>query len=122
VVNAAPTVDARLVAALVRLDRPDEPIAETNRRLGRVAEALGLCRPSYEQVRVIIHEIRASKRAPGVGALLLDLAFRTRAPVVVLDDLVLDVLSSPGARGAADDGRRSPPPRALPASGPQENG
>ena len=76
----APRIDSRLVAALVRIDDPRRPIAETNRRLGRVAAELGLAKPSYEQVRVIVHAIRRGKQEPAIGSLLLDLAFRTRSP------------------------------------------
>lgn len=83
----APRIDSRLVAALVRVDDPNVPIAETNRRLGRLAAALGLPKPSYEQVRVIVHQIRARKQAVGIGELLLDLALRTRSPEEILDIL-----------------------------------
>src|SRR5204862_47272 len=53
--RCGPRIDERLVAALARLDDPTLPIAETNRRLGVVAEGLGLIRPSYQQVRIIDH-------------------------------------------------------------------
>jgi hypothetical protein len=84
---AAPRIDSRLVAALVRIDDPRCPIAETNRRLGSVAGELGLVKPSYEQVRVILHAVRKGKRQPGIGTLLLDFALRTRSPEQVLDAL-----------------------------------
>ena len=74
----APRIDSRLIAALDRLDDRDEPIAETNRRLGLVAEALGLKRPSYEQVRTLVHELRAERVGPGVGETLLEIALRTK--------------------------------------------
>src|SRR5712691_7963119 len=82
---AAPRIDSRLVAALVRIDDPRRPIAETNRRLGSVAGELGLTKPSYEQVRVVLHALRKGKREPGVGTLLLDIALRTRSPEQILD-------------------------------------
>jgi hypothetical protein len=85
---AAPRIDSRLVAALVRIDDPHRPIAETNRRLGSVAAELGLVKPSYEQVRVVLHAVRRGKREPGVGTLLLDFAFRTRSPEQILDALI----------------------------------
>ena len=90
----APRIDSRLVAALVRIDDPKRPIAETNRRFGRVGRELGLPKPSYERVRVIVHAIRRGKQGPGVGSLLLDLAFRTRSPEAVVD-LLIDAISSP---------------------------
>ena len=77
---SAPRTDVRLVAAIERLDDDDACIAETNRRVGLVAEALGLPRPSYEQVRRIVHEARRRGRLPSTGDVLLDIAFRTRPP------------------------------------------
>jgi hypothetical protein len=82
---AAPRIDSRLVAALVRIDDPRRPIAETNRRLGSVAGELGLLKPSYEQVRVLLHALRRGKNKPGVGILLLDIALRTRSLEQILD-------------------------------------
>lgn len=83
--SSAPRIDPRLVEALIRLDNTGRPIAETNRRLGRVAEALGIPRPSYEQVRVLVHSIRSTERRPGIAAVLLDIAFRVRPPAAVLE-------------------------------------
>ena len=51
----APRIDPRLVTALRRLDDVSEPIAATYRRVGLAAEHLGIVRPSYEQVRVLVH-------------------------------------------------------------------
>src|SRR3712207_7423241 len=61
VVSLSPRTDVRLVAAIERLDRPDVPIAETWRRVGVLAEHMGLVRPSYEQVRRIVHDSRDRK-------------------------------------------------------------
>jgi hypothetical protein len=83
----APRIDSRLIAGLVRLDDPKLPIAETNRRVGRLAAELGLPKPSYQQVRIVIHDIRRRKRGPGIGELLLDLALRTRSPEEILEIL-----------------------------------
>jgi hypothetical protein len=85
--TAAPRIDERLVAALGRLDDPTLPIAEINRRLGVVAEALGLTRPSYQQVRVIVHELRSKSRSPRVGETLLDISLRVKPPTAILDAL-----------------------------------
>ena len=73
-----PRIDERLVAALAKLDDPTLPIAETNRRLGVVAEGLGLIRPSYQQVRVIVHELRSQKRSSRVGETLFQIAYGMR--------------------------------------------
>jgi len=83
--TCGPRIDERLIAALVRLDDPTLPIAETNRRLGMVAEGLGLIRPSYQQVRVIVHELRAQQRPSRVGEMLLESSFRIKSPDAVLD-------------------------------------
>ena len=84
-VQSAPRIDLRLVAALARIDNQEHPIAETNRRLGVVAAELGLAKPSYEQVRVTVHGLRRGKLGPGIGELLLDFAFRTRSIEEILD-------------------------------------
>jgi hypothetical protein len=84
---AAPRIDERLVAALARVDQPSRPIAETHRRVGRIADELGLARPSYEQCRVIVHALRSRRRGSEIGATLLDIAFRTRPPEALLDAL-----------------------------------
>jgi hypothetical protein len=84
-VPAAPRIDARLLAAIARVDRPQRPIAETARRVGLIAEALGLPRPSYEQLRTHVHAARARRLNPGAGDILLDVAFRNRPPDALLD-------------------------------------
>jgi hypothetical protein len=88
--RCGPRIDERLVAAIARLDDRTLPIAETNRRLGVVAEGLGLIRPSYQQVRVIVHELRSLKRSSRLGETLLDIAYGMRTR-----DQVLRVLEGP---------------------------
>ena len=78
---SAPRPDVRLIAAIERLDDPYVRIAETNRKVGLVAEALGLTRPSYEQVRRIVHDARRRGRRPTTGDVLLDIAFQVRPPM-----------------------------------------
>jgi hypothetical protein len=85
--SAAPRIDSRLVAAIERLDDETVRIAETNRRVGLVADALGLTRPSYEQVRVLVHDARRRGRRPTTGDVLLDIAFRTRSPMALGEHL-----------------------------------
>lgn len=84
---SAPRLDSRLVAAIERLDGPTVPIAETNRRVGEIAEAIGFARPSYEQVRTIVHKARRRGRRPGPGEILLDIALRARPPIAFGDFL-----------------------------------
>jgi hypothetical protein len=85
---SAPRIDPRLVKAIVRLDRRDTPIAETNRRVGEVAGRLGLPKPSYEQVRAIVHAARNSVRAYGLRDAAYDVSFRTADPRVVAERLI----------------------------------
>jgi hypothetical protein len=87
VVAQAPRIDKRLVGALARLDDRSVPIAETNRRVGLVAEGLGLKRPSYQQARVILHELRSRRRSPDIGKTLFDIAYRAQPPTALIDDL-----------------------------------
>jgi hypothetical protein len=92
VVSAAPRFDPRLVIALARLDRLDQPIAETNRQLGVVADSLGIPRPSYEGVRTLVHSLRRGRRRrdPGVGRLLYDFLYQDRPA-----DEVIELLAEP---------------------------
>ena len=88
-VTSAPRISARLITALVRLDNPALPIAEINRRLGAEAARLGLTRPSYERIRVLLHEARLIRRRRGAttAQVLVDIAFRLRPPEAILDHL-----------------------------------
>ena len=85
---AAPRVDLRLRDAIGRLDRRDTPIAETNRRIGTLAASLGLPRPSYEQVRAIVHASRNGTRVYGLLDAYVDISFRTAEPRVAVERLV----------------------------------
>ncbi len=82
--TCGPRIDERLVAALARLDDPTLPIAETNRRLGVVAEGLGLLRPSYQQVRVIVYELRSQRRSSRFGETLLEISYGMRTQEQIL--------------------------------------
>jgi hypothetical protein len=55
---ASPRLDRRLKKAAMKLDRRQEPMAETWRQVGRVACKLGLPRPSYDTIRIIVKEHR----------------------------------------------------------------
>ena len=83
-VQCAPRIDARLVGAIARIDDGRRPIAETYREVSVIAEKLGLARPSYEQVRIVLHQLRARKRDPAIGQILLDISFRRRPPEALL--------------------------------------
>jgi len=92
--SSAPRLDVRLIAALEHLLRDESvPVAELNRRLGAVAEALLLPRPSYERVRLIVRDRRSGRYAlPSAGEILLEIAARGRPA----DDL-LKLLADPSA-------------------------
>jgi hypothetical protein len=83
----APRISPRLLEAIVRLDDRSVPIAETCRRVGREAERLGLPRPSYQRVRVLVHEARRLRRGPSTSSVLVDVAFRVRPPEALVDQL-----------------------------------
>jgi hypothetical protein len=56
-----------------------------NRRVGTLASHIGLTRPSYEQIRVLIHEHRRRGLAPTAGQILLEVAARSRPPEALLE-------------------------------------
>jgi hypothetical protein len=87
VARCAPRLDSRLVAATARIDKSTTSIAETYRRVAALAERLGLPRPSYESIRRVAHEIRARKRNPGIGEVLLDIDLRRRPPQAIVSAL-----------------------------------
>lgn len=91
---SAPRLDVRLIAALEHLLRDESvPVAELNRRLGAVADALSLSRPSYERVRLLVRDRRSGRYAlPSSGQILLEIAARGRPA----DDL-LKLLADPSA-------------------------
>ena len=86
-VHFAPRISRRVRAEIERLaDRSMTP-AEITRSVGITAEALGLRRPSYEQVRALAREHRNRPRRASTADVLLDIAFRVRPPDALLDHL-----------------------------------
>jgi hypothetical protein len=63
VIPIAPRYDARICELAAALDDPGAPMAETCRRVGAMAESLGLFRPSYAHLRRFLSEKRAHERA-----------------------------------------------------------
>jgi hypothetical protein len=82
--DCAPRLSPRLVAALEHLDDGTMPIAELRRLIGAEAQRLGLPRPSYERVRLLVHELRARRAEPTTAEVLWDVTTRVRAPDAVL--------------------------------------
>jgi hypothetical protein len=86
--RSAPRLDSRLVAATIRADDKNKPIAETYRTVAALAERLGLPRPSYETIRRVAHATRSGKRDPSIGQVLLDIDLRRRPPEAIVGALV----------------------------------
>ncbi len=74
-----------LLAAIERLDDETVPIAEVYRRVAALAGDVGLSRPSYEQIRTLVHEHRHHGLAPTAGRIVLDVALKKRPPHGLLD-------------------------------------
>jgi len=72
-------------SAIERLDDESVPIAEVHRRVAALASHLGYARPSYQQVRVLVHEHRRIGLAPTAGQVLLEVALKTRPPQTLLE-------------------------------------
>jgi hypothetical protein len=76
VTATSPRLDPRLAAAALVLDDRRLPYAETCRRVGQVADRLGLPRPAYDTIRILLRSSRERsdeiRRAlePVVGDLL----------------------------------------------------
>jgi len=82
---AAPRIVPTLIAAVERLDDESIPIAEVYRRVAALASHLEYPRPSYEQIRILVHEHRHRGLAPTAGRILLDVALKTRPPHALLE-------------------------------------
>jgi len=86
VLSFAPRIPRRLLDEIERQSLRSVPIAEMNRCVGRAATAMGLYRPSYEQVRVLVHTARRLRaRGPkAVSTVAREVAFRVRPPEAIL--------------------------------------
>lgn len=77
----APRLSPRLLDFIETVSVRRIPIAEINRLVGSEAERLGLPRPSYQRVRVLVHEARELRRNHVSAAeILIDVATRSRSP------------------------------------------
>ncbi len=81
----------------MRFDDRSHPIAETCRRVGAEAERLGLFRPSYQRIRVLVHEARRVRRGPTA----LDLWRIVTSPLRSEEDLI-ERLQELGVRPLVD--------------------
>jgi hypothetical protein len=81
---AAPASDHRYLALVVALDDPKTPMAETWRQVGREAPRLGLPRPGYHMVRVLVKSVRAAAAArEATKAAVADVFKALASPYVV---------------------------------------
>ena len=62
VTAVSPRLDRRLLDAAEALDDPREPYAATWRRVGVVAEQLGLVRPGYDSIRLALRAHRRRRQ------------------------------------------------------------
>ena len=62
--------------------------AEITRRVGERARVLGLHRPSYAGVRLLVQDARIKPEEPSWGTLALEVATRQRHPEVLIDKYV----------------------------------
>jgi hypothetical protein len=96
VLSFAPRIPRRLLDEIERQSQRAVPIAEMNRCVGRAATEMGLYRPSYEQVRILVHtarRLRRQGRGP-VSTVAMQVAFRVKSP----DAILLHYLAPPAPR------------------------
>ena len=72
---------------LEELHEPSVSIAELCRLVGAHADRLGIPRPSYERIRMLVQRERESGRDPSTASVLIDVAARARPPESLLDHL-----------------------------------
>ena len=86
----------RLLDEIERQSKRRVPIAEMNRSVGRAAGRMRLHKPSYEQVRILVHHARSLRRQgpKPVSTVAIDVAFRVRTP----DALLLRLAAPPPPR------------------------
>jgi hypothetical protein len=92
VTTSAPRIAQPLLEKLPRLDDGKRPIAEICRLVGAEADARGLTRPSYEQIRVLVHLFRAidprrQKRGPSIPEMFWEIGTGARGGRSVIDNM-----------------------------------
>jgi hypothetical protein len=85
--RSAAQVTPELHDLILALDDPLIPIAEICRLVGKRADELGIARPSYERIRVLIRRARERGPAPTATSVLVDIAMRSRPPEAFLDQI-----------------------------------
>jgi hypothetical protein len=85
VVRLAPRISRHVLARIVAHDDALHPIAETYRRVAADAERLGYTRPSYERIRMLVHEARRARLGPSTADVLIDIVMAQRPPDAIID-------------------------------------
>lgn len=84
--RSAVALHDRLWKTLSAIDDGSLPVAELHRRVGVVADSLGLTRPSYQTVRRAARAQRQWTSArPSTAEVLLEITTRARPPEHLLD-------------------------------------
>jgi hypothetical protein len=110
------------VAAIGGLDSRDVPIAEVWRRSCDLAELIGVSRPSYEQIRRLVHRERRIRDLSGGLDLVADVLSPTRSPVHAMDELIERSLARQAQRATiARERSWRPAGRAAPVTGPSRD-
>ena len=98
----APRIDSQLLRVLERAPS-DLSAAEVTRLVGQVADALGLTRPSYQQIRIRLRGAREEKARVSNLEVLLDIALNLRPAYDLPNRLYGDPL--PWRPGATNEPR-----------------
>ena len=87
-VSAAPRIDPRVRRVARRLSRKPLSTADIHRSVGAYAVRLGVARPSYEQIRLVVNEARFTYLARRATRQLLVEAYFGARPVSDLYELL----------------------------------
>ena len=101
---AAPRIDPLLVRVIERAPGTSTA-AEVTRAVGGAAEVLGVPRPSYQQIRVLLRAARRERQRVSDLDVLLDITFRARPATDLPNRWYGDPL--PWRPGAHNEPRRS---------------
>jgi hypothetical protein len=79
VTTSAPRIPQLLLEAIPRLDDGKRPIADVCRLIGAEADSRGYTRPSYEQIRVLVHLFRSIDRRRAGGPSIAEMVWEVGA-------------------------------------------
>jgi hypothetical protein len=96
--SSAPRTPWPIVASIGSLDSRDVPIAEVWRRACDLADMIGVSRPSYEQIRRLVHRERRIRDLPGSIDVVAEALFLVRSPLNAMDELIERSLARQGQR------------------------